>query len=208
VDEDYDKIPVEREVLGHSNLPATVLRLPMVYGPGDPLNRLLPIVKRMDDGRKAIPLSAGMAQWRGPRGYVENVAAAIVLAATSERAAGRVYNVAEPHPFTELEWARKVASVAGWDGEFVVLPDDRTPAHLRLPGNPAQHWVADTTRIRQELGYREPIGYEVAIRRTLEWTRANPPANTAPYVFDYAAEDAAMEQAGIDSHQQAQEFQR
>jgi nucleoside-diphosphate-sugar epimerase len=200
VDEEYDKIPVEREVLGHSSLPATVLRLPMVYGPRDPLNRLLPIVKRMDDGRKAILLSAGMAQWRGPRGYAENVAAAIVLAATSERAAGRIYNVAEPDPCTELEWARKVASVAGWDGEFVVLPDDRAPAHLRPPGNFAQHWVADTTRIRQELGYREPLGHEVAIRRTLEWTRANPPASTAPYVFDYAAEDAAITQARIDSH--------
>jgi nucleoside-diphosphate-sugar epimerase len=197
---------VEREVLGHSGLPATVLRLPMVYGPRDPLNRLLPIVKRMDDGRKAIPLSAGMAQWRGPRGYVENVAAAIVLAATSERAAGRIYNVAEQGSFTELEWAQKVASVAGWDGQFVVLPDERAPAHLRPPGNSAQHWVADTTRIRRELGYREPIGYAVAIRRTIEWTRASLPASTAPHVFDYAAEDAAMAQGSRDSHAHAQEL--
>jgi nucleoside-diphosphate-sugar epimerase len=204
LDEDYDKIPVEREVLGHSSLPATVLRLPMVYGPRDPLNRLLPIVKRIDDGRRAIPLSAGIAQWRGPRAYVENVAAAIALAATSERGGGRIYNVAEPDPFTELEWAQKVASVAKWDGEFVVVPDERAPAHLRLPGNPAQHWVPDTTRIRQELGYREPIGYEVAIRRTIEWIRANPLANPGPHVFDYAAEDTAIAQLG--SHQHAQEL--
>jgi nucleoside-diphosphate-sugar epimerase len=183
---------MEREVLGEPALPATVLRLPMVYGPRDPLNRLLPLVRRMDDGRKAILLSAGMAQWRGPFGYVENVAAAIALAAISDRGSGRVYNVAEPDAFTELEWARKVAEVAGWDGEFVVVPGERAPAHLRPPGNPAQHWVADTTRIRQELGYREPIGYEVAIRRTIEWMRANPPASTTPHVFDYAAEDAAL----------------
>jgi nucleoside-diphosphate-sugar epimerase len=193
LNEDYDKIPVEREVLGHSNLPATVLRLSMVYGPRDPLNRLLPIVKRIHDGRKAILFSAGMAQWRGPRGYVDNVAAAIASAATSERAAGGVYNVAEPDAFTELEWARKVASVAGWNGEFVVVSDERAPAHLRPPpGNPAQHWAADTTRIRRCLGYREPIGYEEAIRRTIKWMRENPATNTGAHAFDYAAEDAAI----------------
>src|ERR687892_2387850 len=51
LDEEYDKIPIERELLGGAPLPATVLRLPMVYGPGDPLHRFNPIVKRIVDGR-------------------------------------------------------------------------------------------------------------------------------------------------------------
>ncbi len=54
VDDAYDKIPVERAVLGNAELPATVLRLPMVYGPGDPLHRFFPVLKRMRDGRKKI----------------------------------------------------------------------------------------------------------------------------------------------------------
>jgi nucleoside-diphosphate-sugar epimerase len=33
--EDYEKILVEREVMGHPRLPGTILRLPTVYGPGD-----------------------------------------------------------------------------------------------------------------------------------------------------------------------------
>ena len=33
LDDEYDKIPVERVVLGDADLPGTVLRLPMVYGP-------------------------------------------------------------------------------------------------------------------------------------------------------------------------------
>ncbi len=41
ITEDYDKIPVERTVLGDSALPGTVLRLLMVYGPGDPVHRFL-----------------------------------------------------------------------------------------------------------------------------------------------------------------------
>ena len=36
------------------DLPATVLRLPMVYGPGDPLHRLYPVVKRIADKRRHI----------------------------------------------------------------------------------------------------------------------------------------------------------
>jgi nucleoside-diphosphate-sugar epimerase len=189
LDEDYDKIPVEREVLGDAQLPGTVLRLPMVYGPGDPLHRLLPIVKRIDDGRRVILFEEKQAQWRAPRGYVENVAAAIALAATNDRASGRIYNVGERENLSELEWARRVAAVAGWNGEFVTLPADRTPQHLLMPGNTAQHWSTDTRRIREELGYAEPIAQEEAIRRTIEWERANPTTSSAR-AFDYAAEDA------------------
>jgi nucleoside-diphosphate-sugar epimerase len=192
LDRDYDKIPVERAILGDPRLPGTVLRLPMIYGPGDHLRRLHPILRRIDQGRRAIILDEGMAQWRAPRGYVDNVATALALAAVSERAAGRIYNVAEEPAFSELEWARKVGDAAGWDGEFVVLPKDRTPPHLIFPGNTAQHWEADSSRIRQELGYREPVGIDEALRRTIEWERAHPPQIPLPYQFDYEAEDAAL----------------
>ncbi|HEV3330371.1 MAG TPA: NAD-dependent epimerase/dehydratase family protein [Bryobacteraceae bacterium] len=53
--DDYDKILVERIVLSESSLPATVLRLPMVYGPGDyqgRKRRFAAYLKRMDDGRE------------------------------------------------------------------------------------------------------------------------------------------------------------
>ena len=190
LDDEYDKIPVERAVLGDTELPATVLRLPMIYGPGDHLRRFFPMLKRMDDQRPVIVMPESLADWRSPRGYVENVAAAIALAATSERAAGRVYNVGEAESFSELEWAQMIAAAAGWDGEFVLVPDDEAPPSLRVPGNLRQHWVVDTARIRTELGYREPVAREEAIRRTIVWERGQPaPADLTR--FDYAAEDAA-----------------
>jgi nucleoside-diphosphate-sugar epimerase len=191
LDDEYDKIPVEREILGDRELPATVLRLPMVYGPGDPLHRFFPVLKRMEDRRPAIVFEEKHASWRSPRGYVENVAAAIALAATSEQAAGRIYNVGEAESLSELEWARLLATATGWTGDLVTLPADRTPGHLRSPGNLDQHWTTDTTRIRHELGYTEPIAGDEAIRRTIEWERAHPPP-IDPRAFDYAAEDAAL----------------
>jgi len=191
LDDEYDKIPVERAILGDRELPATILRLPMVYGPGDPLHRLFPLVRRMDDGRRAIIMSTPQAAWRSPRGFVGNVAAAIALAATSDKAADRIYNVAEQPSYSELEWATRVAAATGWNGAFVILPTDGMPAHLRMPGNFGQHWSADSARIRSELGYVEPVAIDVAIAQTLAWERANRPA-TSPVPLDYPAEDVAI----------------
>jgi nucleoside-diphosphate-sugar epimerase len=42
LDDAYDKIPVENAVLGDREFPGTVLRLPMVYGPGVPQTAVLP----------------------------------------------------------------------------------------------------------------------------------------------------------------------
>jgi nucleoside-diphosphate-sugar epimerase len=191
LDTKYDKIPVERAILSDPGLPGTVLRLPMIYGPGDHLRRFHPVLQRIDDGRRVILFDEGWAGWRSPRGYVENVAAALALAAVSGQAAGRVYNVAETPAFSELEWAGKIAAATGWEGEFITLSKERMPAHLVQPGNSAQHWEADSTRIRRDLGYKELVPLDDAIHRTIDWERAHPPGEFNPHKFDYAAEDAA-----------------
>jgi nucleoside-diphosphate-sugar epimerase len=191
IDDEYDKIPAEQAVLSDPKLPGTVLRLPMIYGPGDPVHRFHPVLKHIDDGRKQIIFADDVALWRTPRGYVENVAAAVALAATSPQATGRVYNVCEAESFGELDWARKIAAALGWPGEFVVLSHESTPRHLLSLGNTAQHLVATSERIRKELGYHELLPREEAIRRTIEWERANPPAAPAAQ-FDYEAEDQAL----------------
>ena len=190
-DDEYDKIPVERAVLGDAKLPGTILRLPMIYGPGDPVHRFQSILKRIDDHRTQIIFAEDVAPLRTPRGYVEDVGAAIALAAISPQSAGRIYNVCESEFFGELDWARKIAAATNWTGGFVVLPHDKTPKHLLWPGNTAQHMVASSERIRKELAYRELLPREEAIRRTIEWERANPPAHPL-YQFDYAAEDEAL----------------
>lgn len=188
---DYDKVAVEQVVMGsgHDN---TVVRLPMVYGEGDPLRRMHPVVKRMQDGRPAILVPEDQAEWRGPRGFVENVAHAIVLAAVSDRARGRTYHVCEEPSVTDLEWMKKIAEAMEWSGRFVVLAREKTPKHLLLPVNAAQHAAADSSRIRTELGYREMVSIEDAIKRTVAWERANPPAGANFHQFDYEAEDAAL----------------
>jgi nucleoside-diphosphate-sugar epimerase len=188
----YEKILVERVVMSDPDLPGIVLRLSAVYGPGDYQHRVFDYVKRMDDGRPAILLEEGMARWRWSRGYVENVAAAIVLAVTSERAAGRIYNVGEEEIFTEAEWVRNVGQVAGWDGEIIAVSKDLLPPHLMQPYDWQHNLAGDASRIRRELGYKEHVCREEALKQTIAWERAHPPEQIDARRLDYAAEDAAL----------------
>jgi nucleoside-diphosphate-sugar epimerase len=181
---DYEKILVERVVMGEMELPATVLRLPMVYGPGDGQHRLAPYLKRMLDGRPAILLDECMARWRCLRGYVEDVAAAVALAVTNPAAAGRVYNVAEPTANTEAEWVARIGAAVGWRGAIVPVPRGMLPVSF----NTAQDLCVDSTRIRTELGYREVADPEVALLETVAWER-----NQLPDMeVDYGTEDKVL----------------
>lgn len=137
----YEKILVEQCASSAPDLPATVLRLPKVYGPGN--NADLGTVYQFRNH----------PDWRWTHGYVENVAHAIVLAAVDPRASGRIYNVGEEHTPTVAERLR-------------ALPESNIPA-AEMRANFAQDLAYDTTLIRKELGYREPIGYAEGIRRTL-----------------------------------------
>ena len=187
--DDYDKILVERVVMSDASLPGTILRLPMVYGPGDYQHRLFSYLKRMDDNRPAILLDEAEAQWRWTHGYVENVADAIAMAVTNDRAAGRIYNVGEPFTFTMAEWVGKVGQTAGWQGRVVSVSNGRLPEPLRWGINAEQDIVVDSSRIRRELGYEEQVDLEEALKRTVAWEWANPPKEIDPKEFDYVAED-------------------
>jgi nucleoside-diphosphate-sugar epimerase len=193
VDDEYDKVPVEEVILADKDISGTTMRLPMIYGPGDPLHRFHWLLKRMDDHRPFIIFPEDLAAWRGVRGYVENVGAAIAMAVSSDKAAGRSYNVCETECPNELEQAKRLAAKVGWKGKFIVLPAEKTPQHLRFPGNLAQHLVGSSEKIRQELGYREPVNLDDAIVRTVEWERVNQPVQGPMFgAFNYDAEDQAM----------------
>jgi nucleoside-diphosphate-sugar epimerase len=191
----YDKTVVERVVSSCADLPATILRYPAVYGPGDPYHRFFVWLKRMQDGRPAILLPDKQAAWRWSHGYSEDVAAATVAAVLDDRAAGRIYNIGEDEPPSVAERVRHLGDVIGWKGEVVSLPDEKLPAHLRDPLHYEQHLVTASGRIHRELGDRPRVSYEEGLRRTVEWQLAHAPGGGPlgyPAKFDYGAEDAAL----------------
>ncbi|MBA2462133.1 MAG: hypothetical protein H0V45_10295 [Actinobacteria bacterium] len=185
---DFDNRDVERAVL-EAALPITILRMPAIFGPGDPFSRLYRYVKRMDDARPAILLDARVASWRWSRGYVQNVAQAVVLAATEDRAAGRTYNVAPLCAHTEEEWVRLIAEVHGWRGSVISVAPDDLPESMRSRLSMSQDIVLDSQRIRRELGYSETTPLRQALATTIDWEREHPPIGAS---FDYPSEDAFL----------------
>jgi len=143
----YDKIIVERTVMAHAQLPATVLRLPKVYGPEEPAN-LVTVY-----GFREQP------NWRWTHGFIDNVAAAIALAVTDGRAAGHIFNVGEGETPTMAE-------------RLARLPQLDVPATPN-EGKDFRHDIAyDTTKIRTLLGFKEPVDERDAMREiALSWSR-------------------------------------
>ncbi len=188
IDPTYDKVAVEEEARSDPDFPVTILRYPAVHGPGDPQHRLYQFIRRMDDRRPAILVQDSMAEWRWMRGYSEDCAHALALAVESEEHAG-IYHVAWREAPSLLDWIGKVAAVVGWEGRIVAAPFEQLPEPMRFDGNFDQHFVVDSSRIREELGYAEVVDERTALERTIEWERANPPEG---FEIDYDAEDAVL----------------
>lgn len=188
---DRDKLAVERSFKDDANVSATILRLPAIYGARDKHRRLRSYLKRMDDGRQTLLLGESISTWKFSRGYVDNVAHAVALAIENDEAAGEVFNVAEPRAMTELEFVKAIGEAAGWQGEVRVLPDTQLPKHLQPKVNFEQNWDVETGKIRSQLGYRELVPVQEALRRTIEWERANP-LDVEPLEYDYDQEDQAL----------------
>ena len=96
-DENRDKRDVENSIID-SKRPATILRLPPVYGPGDYKRRFYAFMRRMVDGRKYFPIGESQAEWRWTHGFIDNIADAIALVATKPIGSKRIFNLGEEDP--------------------------------------------------------------------------------------------------------------
>ena len=137
---DYDKVLAERAVRGAAGLDWSVLRLPKVYGPED-------------NGDLATVYDfAAVPEWRWTHGHVDNVAAAIALAATHPKASNAIFNVGERRTPTMGERLARLPARVG--EEPTLAPFDFT-----------QHLVLDTDRIRRRLGHADVVDEEAAMAK-------------------------------------------
>ena len=178
--------------MNDSETAGTVVRLPAVYGEGDYQYRLWMQQVRFDARRPFLLWQQSQINWRWPRAYVGNVAHAIALAVTDERAAGRIYNAPSDPPLTQREWLVEYGRIEGWRGDIIALPDEFLPPHLKQENNYAQDMVVDGTRMREELGYEDVVAVEEGVRRAFAWTRENPPPKYNARLLDFSLEDAAL----------------
>jgi nucleoside-diphosphate-sugar epimerase len=167
--EDYDKIVLEEAALADPRFATTVIRAPMIFGPGDKQHRF----KWAIDAARAgglVKLDERAAKWPNSYGYVTDIAEAIVLAALHPAAAGRIYNVGQGFVRTPIEWVLTFAVMFNRSLEVETVPPatkglqfDRAEAtDLRYP------LTLDTSRIRTELGFSEPTAERDALLATIK----------------------------------------
>ena len=130
-----------------------------------------------------IDLSEAAALWCNARTLVDNAAHAIARV-VADGQPGRVYNVSEPPHPSEAAWVTAIGEAAGWSGTVRRIAGARPDIDEFPPQtNFAQHLLLDSTRIRQELGYTEPVPRAASLHRSdTKYVRSDalaPPAGAA-----------------------------
>jgi nucleoside-diphosphate-sugar epimerase len=194
------KIAAAEATLLRHHPTATIFRYPYVYGPRQVSPREWSIVRRIQDGRRAMLLTNG-GMILSTHGYSENLAHALMLAVEQPGVAGgKAYNCGDETQLDHRQIMEVAADTLGVDLELLSLPV--TPVNVSLsPLRTLDHRLMDLYRLRAELGYRDQVHPIEAMRRTFRWYVENPLERGGEYEkrlmdpFDYAAEDRAIEAA-------------
>ena len=156
---------------GAGDFEAVILRYPGIYGPRAPINHEWAVIKRVIDQRPFMLMPHdGMSYFQ--RGYSENVAWLVFLAATRPEAAGNAFNAGDEQVLS----AHRVA-------EIIV---EELDSSMKLIGIPAEFCrdiyplaekaplILDMSKARDLLGYRDLVNAEEATRITARWYLENP----------------------------------
>ncbi len=179
----YEKLDVEDVYLPAG---ATVLRLPAVYGARDDQRREDFVLRRVRAGRDRIPFGAGTFLWT--RGWVDDVARAVRLAAEHPDLDSEVLNIGERRTWSVGAWARAILDAAGWDAQLVRVPDEALPDDLRITASQPQHVLVDSAKARAVLGWSDTDPVQ-ALAASVRWHLDHSPAEPDP---DFSADDAAL----------------
>ena len=163
----YDKIPIEAYLAAnHRNW--SILRLPMVYGPGDEGLRFDWALRGIFGGQLSLKVPRKWLDWTTTYGFVGNVGAAIAHAATSPSAVAMVFNIGDTKPMPQSWWLNELAQRIQWTGEIVVDESEHSAflnaisrLDLEVP------LEVSCKKIERELGYIVPFNLDAALAATI-----------------------------------------
>lgn len=147
-----------------SGMQYTILRPPLVYGPGVKAN-FLALMKVI---AKGWPLPFAGIRNRRSLIYVGNLADAIARCAESPAAAGRRYCVSDGAAVSTPDLCRAIGAALGRPARLFAFP----PALLELAPpfrKLTRSLEVDDSAIRRELEWRAPFTFEEGIEKTGEW---------------------------------------
>lgn len=174
---------------------ATYVGFPNVYGPRQPGPRDWSIVRRILDRRPHLVIADGGMKLDS-RIYSENAAHAILLAVDKpDIAAGKRYTVGDQGVYSWRQRIEFIARHLGHEFTLVDIPWDLAWPAYPLYRNNRGHMLSESSLIRQELGYTDPVPTSVGIARTIDWLMRHPvePGSESDRQlgdpFDYDGED-------------------
>ncbi|KAA9085090.1 NAD-dependent epimerase/dehydratase family protein [Microbacterium radiodurans] len=145
------------------------LRYQNVYGPGqslkNPYTGILSIFSTLIRQGKEINIFEDGLESRDFV-YIDDVVEATYLATTSPAAAGGVFNVGSGVATTVLDVVEALTEAYGRD-----IPT-RVSGNYRL--GDIRHNVADTTRLREVLGFTPSVPFAEGVKRFAEWVLTEP----------------------------------
>jgi nucleoside-diphosphate-sugar epimerase len=161
------KAAAEAALRAVPGLALTMLRPPLVYGPGVKAN-FLALLRAVARG---WPLPLASIENRRSLVSAGNLADAVVRCLESPLAAGKTYGVTDGAPLSTPALCRALGEALGRPARLFPCP----PALLEI-APPARKLtrslVLDDSAIRRELGWAPPRSFEDELRRTAEWFRA------------------------------------
>lgn len=160
-----------RTVEAETGMEVVVVRPTLVYGPGVKAN-FLTMMKIITKG---IPLPLASVANKRSLIYVGNLVDALTACAVHPAAAGQTYLVSDGEDVSTPDLIRRTAKALDLHARLFPV----SASFLRLVGNlPGKSGVVnrlmgsltvDSTKIRQELGWKPPYTMEEGLKETAEW---------------------------------------
>jgi nucleoside-diphosphate-sugar epimerase len=161
------KAAAEAGLRAISGLSLSVLRPPLVYGPGVKGN-FLALLRAVARGWP-LPL-AGIGNRRSLV-YAGNLADALVRCMESPLAVGRTYGVTDGAPLSTPDLCDALGAALGRPARLFAFP--RPLLELAAPATKlTRSLVVDDGALRRDLGWTPPHSFEEGLRRTAEWFHA------------------------------------
>ncbi len=183
------KLEAERLVLelaSSGRTTASVLRLPLVYGPGMKANML----RLFDAVDRGLPLPLGGVRNRRSLVFTGNVVAAIERVLESPAAAGEVFFVRDPADVSTPDLVRAIAAALGRPARLIPVPAPLFRA-AGAAGDLLAPWVkvpigssavarlfgslaVDAGKLARVTGFQPPYSLAEGLRITADWYRRRP----------------------------------
>jgi nucleoside-diphosphate-sugar epimerase len=187
----HSKILGEQAVwrAGAAGLPVTVVRPATIYGPRG--TAFVTDIARLLRERTMAYVDGG----RAPGGfvYVDDVAEAMIAAASSPAAAGEAYNLSSLHRETWKQYCVLLASAMGLPAPWIDLPFavamgiaavmEAPHRYLRVPGRPllTRHAVYllgrdqefPSAKAQRDFSYAPAVALEEGVARSAAWLRGS-----------------------------------